>query len=650
MRPPINVTFEKQVNYAGVEQPACTLCGDCCSGCNVGSKNTVQVTYLADAFHHGAEIFTEMRVSHVRQERGRWRVFFEPLGHEREKFAAADQSITCDVVVLAAGTLGSTEILLRSREEGLPVSDQLGERFTGNGDVLAFAYNNDVPVNGIGVGEPPVAETGPVGPCITGLIDLRDTPKLEDGMVIEEGSIPSALAPILPALLSAGGDKFGEDTDRGVIDFLGERARRRQSLLFGAYQGAVNRTQTYLVMSHDDGKGRMALDEGRLKLTWPKVAAQPIFEKVAQNLRKATQATGGNYTRNPLTDTLFGHNLISVHPLGGCTMGRDRTTGVVNHKCQVFDGRADARGRCRARRALRVRRLRHSAPARRQSAADDHGARRAGDDPSRQGSRLAILRDAEVRRAVARRGAGRPRDAEAGRRRVHRAHGRLHLAGDHAAARDGGAARQGGRARLQLHADGAGRRRRPLRVRSAARRAHRRHGRVSGAVARSAGDLRRQVQPDARRRSHGGDQALRLSLLARRARRLRIPVHRLQGRALGRLVGPVARHDPPQRRHRQGRARPARAHRARPVGDRAVRFLRADADAARCRRPRRRRSDARRRQVRHILQPRVVRYLRRGAGALGPLRRVQPRARSGRCACRSPRSISCAPTTARSCD
>ena len=70
VRPPINVTFEKQVNYAGVEQPACTLCGDCCSGCNVGSKNTVQVTYLADAFHHGAEIFTEMRVSHVRQERG----------------------------------------------------------------------------------------------------------------------------------------------------------------------------------------------------------------------------------------------------------------------------------------------------------------------------------------------------------------------------------------------------------------------------------------------------------------------------------------------------------------------------------------------------------------------------------------------------
>lgn len=342
VRPPINVTLKRQVNYAGVEQPACTLCGDCCSGCNVGAKNTVQVTYLADAFHHGAEIFTEMRVTHVRQERGRWRVFFEPLGHEREKFAAADQSITAEVVVLAAGTLGSTEILLRSRAEGLAVSDQIGERFTGNGDVLAFAFNNDVPVNGVGVGSPPVADIDPVGPCISGLIDLRDTAKLEDGMVIEEGSLPSALAPILPALFTFGADKFGEDTDRGVLDFLAERARRRQSLLLGAYQGAVNRTQTYLVMSHDDGKGRIALDEQRLKLSWPKVSQQAVFERVDRNLRKATLATGGNYTRNPLTETILGNNLITVHPLGGCVMGRDRRSGVVNHKCQVFDGRPEA--------------------------------------------------------------------------------------------------------------------------------------------------------------------------------------------------------------------------------------------------------------------------------------------------------------------
>ena len=48
--------------------------------------------------------------------------------------------------------------------EGLALSDWLGSRFTSNGDVIALAYNNDVPVNGVGVGEPPKAQVPPVGP------------------------------------------------------------------------------------------------------------------------------------------------------------------------------------------------------------------------------------------------------------------------------------------------------------------------------------------------------------------------------------------------------------------------------------------------------------------------------------------------------
>ena len=67
---PVVVSFEDVVNPAGVAQPACTLCGDCCSGCNVGAKNTVAMTYLPDAKAHGAEIFTELSVTHVAKVRG----------------------------------------------------------------------------------------------------------------------------------------------------------------------------------------------------------------------------------------------------------------------------------------------------------------------------------------------------------------------------------------------------------------------------------------------------------------------------------------------------------------------------------------------------------------------------------------------------
>ena len=136
---PVVVSFEETRNPAGVDQPACTLCGDCCSGCNVGAKNTVALTYLPDAKGHGSEIFTELSVNHIAREGRHWRVHFAPT----EEPDAALRSVEAKTVVLSAGTLGSTEILLRSREEGLPVSDCLGQRFSANGDIIAFALGGE---------------------------------------------------------------------------------------------------------------------------------------------------------------------------------------------------------------------------------------------------------------------------------------------------------------------------------------------------------------------------------------------------------------------------------------------------------------------------------------------------------------------------
>lgn len=340
--PPINVTFKEGANHAGVVQPACTLCGDCCSGCNVGAKNTTQMTYLPDAVNHGCEIFCECAVTHVEKDQAGWRVFFTPQSSGAAVFDAPPRSISAGIVVLGAGTLGSTEILMRSREQGLRLSDKLGSGFTGNGDVLAFSYNSDRPVNGIGVGYPSHAPVAPPGPCIAGAIDLRDSPNLRDGMIIEEGVIPSGLSKVLPALFGSAGLLFGKDTDSGPVDELSERARRIESQLRGAYRGAVHNTQTFLVMAHDDGRGVMELGRHGIEVNWPKVARQGVFDAVEANLYKATTALGGTYLRNPLQSTFLGENLVTVHPLGGCPMGASREQGVVNDKCQVYDGGAPA--------------------------------------------------------------------------------------------------------------------------------------------------------------------------------------------------------------------------------------------------------------------------------------------------------------------
>ena len=179
-RPPINVNFTVEgPNHVGVEQHKCTECGDCVTGCNYAAKNTLIMNYLPDAVNHGAEIFTEVSVRWIERKNNQWVIQCEVLGVGREKFKAPMIAVSADVVVVGAGTLGSTEILLRSAQHGLALSNQLGERFTGNGDVLAFGYNTGDVINGIGWGHHQQGEIPPVGPCITGIIDMRHQPTLD---------------------------------------------------------------------------------------------------------------------------------------------------------------------------------------------------------------------------------------------------------------------------------------------------------------------------------------------------------------------------------------------------------------------------------------------------------------------------------------
>ncbi|MGH3785416.1 MAG: alpha/beta fold hydrolase [Pseudonocardiaceae bacterium] len=342
-RVPINVTFADHVNQVGVAQHECTLCGDCVSGCNYGAKNSVLMNYLPDARNHGATIFTRIAVRFVKRQDDRWRVHYQVLDTGQERFDAPPLSISADIVVLAAGALGTTEILLRSAENGLPLSDHVGQRMTGNGDVLAFSYNSDHEVNGIGWGhrdsDESADEVGPVGPCITGMIDDRAQSDVELGMVIEEGSIPGALANQLPLSLIAVARASGIDTDPDdVADRLKELAREQESLLLGPYRGAVRNTQTYLVMSHDDGNGQAVLEDDRLRIHWPDVGGQEVFTRISNALQRATTALGGTYLTSPIWNKLLGQRLVTVHPLGGCVMAEDAQHGAVNHQGQPFRG------------------------------------------------------------------------------------------------------------------------------------------------------------------------------------------------------------------------------------------------------------------------------------------------------------------------
>jgi cholesterol oxidase len=339
-RAPINVAFTDRINGGGVAQSACTLCGDCVTGCNHNAKTTVDMTFLPDAKAHGAELYTEVTVRWIEQAgdqlKIKWR--WTESGDD-----AALRTITADVVVLAAGVLGSTEILLRSAEHGLGTSALVGRELSANGDYLSFSYNNDATVHGIGAGDRAISQLGPVGPTITGVISPPAGQPLAAQYIVEEGAIPGALSDALPLAFSVAAASIGVNTATSVESRLGQARRALDSLVAGgggAYVGAMNNTQTFLTIGHDDASGSMALVGDRLRISWPGAGAQPIYQAMQATTTAATAVTQGISIKEPLWIDVLHHNLITVHPLGGCPMGEDAERGAVNDRGQVFSGTA----------------------------------------------------------------------------------------------------------------------------------------------------------------------------------------------------------------------------------------------------------------------------------------------------------------------
>lgn len=317
--PRLTVSFEETVNPAGVTQPACTRCGDCCAGCNVGAKNTVALTYLPDAVRHGAELFTQASVRHVARRDGAWHVHV--VETDAPDRAPGERVITAPVVILAAGTLGSTEILWRSRAHGLALSDRLGARFSANGDIIAFGYGAKIAVNAVGVGHPPKLDMDRVGACVSGQVEFRDPDDLSRELCVQEGAVPSALASALPVMFVPNGRLLGAI----------------QSLISGVYKGPFQSLQTFFAVSHDTAAGRLSLEDDRLVLSWPNAAAEPVYQRLDRILSGLVTGIGGSYVRNPLAGSVMGHQPATAHPLGGAGMGHDRGDGVVDHKGRVFD-------------------------------------------------------------------------------------------------------------------------------------------------------------------------------------------------------------------------------------------------------------------------------------------------------------------------
>lgn len=320
--PSMTISHRSGLNSAGVMQNACRHCGDCWSGCNAGAKGTVGVTYIADAINHGARVFCESRVESIAQAASGWEVVVQDLSG-----AGGSRRILARTLVLAAGTLGTNELLLRARLRGLPLSNMLGKRFSANGDDLVVATGLAEPVNAVATGYPSRApsDAAPVGPHSMSFIDLGD----EHGpLCVHEGTILAVMAALAP---------FKE-----LLGFGFGRALRL--LRGGIYGDEQSRAQVYYIVGHDDAGGRLRLHKDKVFVDWPEYSNSPARVAAEKKVKALIERMGGVFQPNPFAMTAFGGNRIIAHPLGGCAMGETAKEGVVASDGRVFDPSKGTKG------------------------------------------------------------------------------------------------------------------------------------------------------------------------------------------------------------------------------------------------------------------------------------------------------------------
>ncbi len=333
----------QDTNRYGALQTSCTYSAECDAGCNYQAKNTLDLNYLFVAENrYDATVRTEHLVEKIVpvNEDGQddpaadgthgYKVYFQDLkhGNPREGHALTNR------VVVSAGALGSTELLLRCMQvyQTLPnINDRLGTRYSGNGDFLSIIVGSKKPVN------------PNYGPVITRVIsfNLFENFNRDHAFLIEDASYPPFLAwfveGIKPDYLWL--RLIWRTLVKLVLRWITGRSAGSVGIALGDLLDSKLTFHSALLLTSgvDKANGVMTLDDqGRVNVDWPYKDSIDLYNAIVdagKQFSKTLEAK--DFFPLPTWFKPFRKN-ISVHNLGGCVLADDPSQGVTSADRATF--------------------------------------------------------------------------------------------------------------------------------------------------------------------------------------------------------------------------------------------------------------------------------------------------------------------------
>ncbi len=305
----------------GPARTGCVGCGRCLTGCPHRSKNTLDLTYLHLAEKLGAEVRPLHRLERLsRADGGTYQLeCVDPTT------GAAQPPVEAAEVVLAAGVVGTLEILFRARDDHrtLPeISPVLGRAVRTNSEAIVGVLHDDPPEDlaqgssissHFYVGTDTHITQNRFGPPYD-ILRFQSTPMIDDPVPWRR-----ALRTFIAMLLSP--------------------VRTLRTLFMTGWH---RRVSVLTVMQHVDSEleirfGRSVLSPFRKKLRSAVHAGRrpPSYLPVANRAaREFAKASGGTpFSTGPES---LGNLSVTAHVLGGCTMGRRPDEGVIDADHRVF--------------------------------------------------------------------------------------------------------------------------------------------------------------------------------------------------------------------------------------------------------------------------------------------------------------------------